>query len=332
MFTSTSTCPAHAATRSGSPATARSAANVVSPGAVAASASRAGWSRPVAFTRAPRRANWNAALRPIPLDAPVTSTTAPRSSTAEGCHGPVPSATLGAVSTDGPPPVRSIVVDFDGTISLDDVSEGLLEVFADPGWTEFNVAFERGEIGSRDCIVGQAAELRATADELIAYAVEHFPIDPTFPPFVAWARAADIEISIASDGLGLHLVPMLAASGLGDLPIVTNVAVPGGTWRMEFPNAHPVCVYCGACKMNATLEARDRAGPTAFIGDGHSDTFGALFADLVFAKGYLAEHCRDEDIPFVAWTTFDDVRAALENGVDVPGPVNPAMCPGWTVP
>jgi 2-hydroxy-3-keto-5-methylthiopentenyl-1-phosphate phosphatase len=236
------------------------------------------------------------------------------------------------VSSGRPVPVRSIVIDFDGTISIGDVSEGLLEVFADPGWTRFNAEFERGEIGSRECIEGQAALLRATADELVGYAVKHFPIDPTFAPFVEWSRGAGIEVSIASDGLGLHLTPMLAAAGIDGLPIVTNVAIPGGVWRMEFPGAHPECVYCGACKMNATLAARARAGPTAFIGDGHSDTFGALFADVVFAKRILAEHCRAEGVPFVEWETFDDVRAALEGDVGVPGPVNPPVCPGWTVP
>jgi 2-hydroxy-3-keto-5-methylthiopentenyl-1-phosphate phosphatase len=100
---------------------------------------------------------------------------------------------------------------------------------------------------------------------------------------------------------------------------------------MEFPNGHERCVRCGTCKMNATLRARERSGPTAFVGDGHSDTYGALFADLVFAKRYLAEHCREEQIPFVEWNTFEDVRSAIEAGLEVPGPMNPDRCPGWTV-
>jgi 2,3-diketo-5-methylthio-1-phosphopentane phosphatase len=228
--------------------------------------------------------------------------------------------------------VRSIVVDFDGTISLDDVSDGLFDAFAAPGWKEIDLEFEAGEIGSRECIERQAALLRGTPEELTAYAVEHFPLDPTFAPFVAWAHGHGIEVSVASDGLGLHLVPMLAAAGIGDLPIVTNVAVANDGWRMEFPNAHPVCVYCGSCKMNATLRARERAGPTAFVGDGHSDAFGALFADVVFAKRFLAEHCRAQGMPFVAWDSFEDVRAALEAGIEAPGPVDPDVCPGWTVP
>jgi 2,3-diketo-5-methylthio-1-phosphopentane phosphatase len=229
-------------------------------------------------------------------------------------------------------PVRSIVVDFDGTISLDDVSDGLFEAFAEPGWKEIDLEFERGEIGSRECIERQMALLRGTSEELETYAVEHFPIDPSFPTFVEWARGADIDVSVASDGVGLHVRPLLASVGLLDLPVVTNHAVSNGRWHMEFPNGHQKCVFCGTCKMNATLDARDRSGPVAFVGDGHSDRFGALYADVVFAKRYLAEYCAGASVPFVPWETFDDVRTAIEAGVDVPGPVNPEQCPGWTVP
>jgi 2,3-diketo-5-methylthio-1-phosphopentane phosphatase len=230
------------------------------------------------------------------------------------------------------PQVRSIVVDFDGTISLDDVSDGLFEAFAEPGWKEIDLEFERGEIGSRECIERQMALLRGTPEELETYAVEHFRLDPTFRPFVDWARSRRIDVTIASDGVGLHVRPLLASVGLEDLPVLTNHAVCNGRWRMEFPNGHDRCVRCGTCKMNATRRARERAGPTAFVGDGHSDTFGALFADLVFAKRYLAEHCREEHIPFLEWNTFDDVRRGLERVREVAGPVDPDRCPGWTVP
>ncbi len=233
---------------------------------------------------------------------------------------------------NGDLPVRSIVVDFDGTISIDDVSDGLFEAFAEPGWKEIDLEFERGDIGSKECIERQVALLRGSLEELEAFAVDRFPVDPTFAPFVAWARAAGIDVSVASDGVGLHVRPLLDSVGLGDLPVVTNRAVPGGRWRMEFPYGHAECVFCGTCKMNATLEARARSGPVAFVGDGHSDRFGALYADVVFAKRYLAGYCRDEGVPFVEWETFDDVRAAVENGLDVPGPVHPSRCPGWTVP
>jgi hypothetical protein len=32
------------------------------------------------------------------------------------------------------------------------------------------------------------------------------------------------------------------------------------------------------------------------------------------------------------WETFDDVRAGLEGATELPAPVAPETCPGWTWP
>ena len=40
-----------------------------------------------------------------------------------------------------------------------------------------------------------------TFDELIDYAVEHCPLDPTFPGFIAWCRDEALDVTIVSDGL-----------------------------------------------------------------------------------------------------------------------------------
>src|SRR4051812_17596784 len=46
----------------------------------------------------------------------------------------------------------TVLCDFDGTISLRDVTDSLLERFGRPGWRELEQAWERGEIGSRECM------------------------------------------------------------------------------------------------------------------------------------------------------------------------------------
>lgn len=78
---------------------------------------------------------------------------------------------------------------------------------------------------------------------------------------------------------------------------------------------------------------QEAARPVAFVGEGHTDRYGALYADLVFATKHLREICLAEGIPFLPWGTFDDVRSGLEarGPGGLPGPVDPATCPGWTV-
>ena len=227
-------------------------------------------------------------------------------------------------------PVRAFLVDFDGTASLDDVSEVLLEEFGDPGWPIFDELVDRGEMGLRGAARYQSAMLRGSADEMLAFALDRCRLDPTFPPFVAWAEERGLAITVVSDGFGFYIRPMLEAAGLERLAVLTNELVfDGGRPRLAHPNGHPECRGCGTCKMLVAVHARERDGPVAFIGEGQSDRYGALYSDIVFAKKDLVRICVEDGVPFLPWETFDDVRQALHETDKIPGPVAPQPCPGW---
>ena len=227
--------------------------------------------------------------------------------------------------------IRAVVLDFDGAICPVDVTEAILGTFADPSWLQVEAEMRAGGVGLRDALVRQVALLRGTPDEWLAFAVDSFALEPTFAPFVRWAHARGLTLAIASDGLGSYIEPMLRAAGVEGVRVHSNRLSADGT--VGFPEAHPVCVGCGTCKMNVVLGYRQRVGPTAFVGEGFSDRYGALYADLTFAKHHLARLCDGDGIAFVPWTTYDDVRAGLDaNGTAAPGPPDPARCPGWTDP
>jgi 2-hydroxy-3-keto-5-methylthiopentenyl-1-phosphate phosphatase len=225
-------------------------------------------------------------------------------------------------------PVGSVLVDFDGTACSHDVAEHLLMEFADPSWPEYDEAWTRGELDSRRVITAQAAMLDAPVSRLLAYALDHCEIDPTFPPFVRWLEAEGVPVTVVSDGFGFYVRPLLDAAGLRNVPAITNTWAPIGRARIAFDNGHPECIGCGTCKMNAVLEARAR-GRVAFVGEGTSDRYGALYSDVVFAKDVLVGIATADGVPFLPWETFDDIHAALESLEAVPGPVGPERCPGW---
>jgi 2,3-diketo-5-methylthio-1-phosphopentane phosphatase len=228
--------------------------------------------------------------------------------------------------------VGTVVVDFDGTACLHDVAEHLLGEFANGDWEALDRAWLRGERGSRTVVAEQSAMLDADRTTLLDHALDHCPIDPTFGPFVSWARGSGIEVVVASDGFGFYIGPLLAAAGLPSIRVVSNEQLwsrdrPAG---LRFPNGHHTCVGCGTCKMQAVLDSRAR-GPVAFVGEGSSDRYGAVYADVTFAKLELVAHCERDGVPFVPWSDFDDVRRWLENGERLPGAVSPPRCPGWSV-
>jgi len=102
-----------------------------------------------------------------------------------------------------------------------------------------------------------------------------------------------------------------------------------GEPRIRFENGHPDCVGCGMCKMRAVLDARERGG-VAFVGEGPSDRYAALYADILFAKDSVVRHCQRDGVPFLPWGDFEDVRRTLESLDAVPGAVAPERCRGWT--
>ena len=221
-------------------------------------------------------------------------------------------------------PIGSVLVDFDGTACSHDVAEHIMERFGEPEWADYNDAWMRGEIDKRASIRAQVAPFTTMYEELIAFALDHCPMDPTFAGFVDWCRSRDVPVTIVSDGLGLYVEPLLAAAGIAGVEVITNDWAGGA---MAFPNGHPECIWCGTCKM---LTVQRAAGPVAFVGEGQSDRFGALYADIVFAKDALVDLCRDDGVPYLPYADFDDVRRALEIADTLPGPVAPVRCPGWT--
>jgi 2-hydroxy-3-keto-5-methylthiopentenyl-1-phosphate phosphatase len=177
--------------------------------------------------------------------------------------------------------------------------------------------------------------LRADRETMLAFALEHCPMDPTFAPFVAWCREQDVPVTLVSDGFGFYIEPLLAAGGIEGVGIITNEQAWGPDDRpsgMRFVSGHPECIGCGTCKMQAVLDARRTRGLVAFAGEGQTDRYGALYADVTFAKLELVAHCERDGVPYVPWNGFDDIRAWLESDAPLPGPVAPVRCPGWTLP
>ena len=226
--------------------------------------------------------------------------------------------------------VKALLVDFDGTACLQDVSEMLLDAFGEPGWERFDDAVDRDEMGLREAGEHQVAMLRGSHEEMLAFALERAELAPTFAPFVAWAEERRLALELASDGFAFYIRPMLERAGLGHLEVVTNeFGSDDGEASLRHPNGHPECVGCGTCKMLTATRLRERHGPVAFVGEGQSDRYGALYSDLVFAKDALVVICEQDAVPYLRWETFDDVRVALEDTVTLPGPVAADRCPGW---
>jgi len=206
----------------------------------------------------------------------------------------------------------TILCDFDGTISVEDVIDSLLDRFGRPGWEVLEQDWRAGRIGSRECMAGQVDLLQMTRAELDTHLTGLW-IDHAFPGFVARARELHVPIRIVSDGLDYAIQQILGRYGLADLPLAANHLAPGvppKLWRLSSPFQATGC-RSGTCKCACVTQAQDTGDKTLLIGDGASDFCAADRADFVFAKHRLIEHCRAAGIPYMPITGFEDALELL---------------------
>jgi 2-hydroxy-3-keto-5-methylthiopentenyl-1-phosphate phosphatase len=232
---------------------------------------------------------------------------------------------------DGAP--LSILVDYDGTISLRDIGDELMALhFDDPAQAAArDAAFDAGTAGSRETMRWNMEVLPADRDLLLRTAAQ-VPQDPAFPAFVRTLRALGAVVEVVSDGLAFYIEANLAALDpqLADLPLAMNANRVDGPVGLTFPYSHPTCHVCGTCKRERVRVHRAAGRAVVMIGDGTSDRYAAHEADVTFAKGKLAAWCRVTGHAFVAWEGFAEVEAWVVAALgDGRLPASPADLAAW---
>jgi 2,3-diketo-5-methylthio-1-phosphopentane phosphatase len=219
------------------------------------------------------------------------------------------------LTPDGAP--LSILLDFDGTISLQDVGDVLLGALVEDQAMvrEMDRRYMEEGVGSRELIAWDM-EVLPRDPEILDRAVDAIGIDTTLLDLVRAVQRLGGVVEVVSDGIGFHVERMLARLGLADLPVATNATVVGrGGAGVTFPFGHPACFVCGTCKRERVRRHQEAGQVVIFVGDGPSDRYAAFHADIVFAKASLATWCERSGIAYVPWERLSDVAAWLASAV-----------------
>jgi 2-hydroxy-3-keto-5-methylthiopentenyl-1-phosphate phosphatase len=199
-----------------------------------------------------------------------------------------------------------VCVDFDGTITLEDSTQKLFDMHADPAWRLVEQNWEDGLIDARECLTRQIALLSITPEDYTTFA-NSIEIDPAFAAFAEHCNQSGVEVTIVSDGLDRTIEAVLQKAGL-DLKFRSNkLEWRDGKWHIEFPGSRE---GCGAYSANCKCQFAETTGDTlqVLIGDGRSDFCLAGRCDLVLAKGSLVEYCRVQLINHVPISNFTEVN------------------------
>ncbi len=217
----------------------------------------------------------------------------------------------------GEPPL-AILVDYDGTIALTDVTDTLIAEYLPAGtWTaDDETRYAAGRLGSRETMEREVGDFPSDPRPLLRTAAEQ-PHDPGFASFARRARSAGIPVEVVSDGFGFFIEPALRQLGVPEIPVVTaRTTFEDGRPRIDFPNGNPDCLWCGTCKRNRVLAHQAAGRAVAFIGDGISDLYAAGYADVVFAKRSLVRICEENGWPYRRWHEFVEIERWLDGALD----------------
>lgn len=221
--------------------------------------------------------------------------------------------------SNAPAPAVYFFLDFDGTITTDDVVDRVLEKFADARWKDVEAEWVAGKIGSRECLERQVAFLNASPEDVRAE-LKKIGVDPGFVDFLRAAERLGVPAAIVSDGFDFFIEEILRET-LKDIPHLLK-AVPiysntlkfeDGRWKPSFP--HDVMCHhgCANCKPVIMKKLATRVDTIVLVGDGLSDRFAAKKANLTFAKNKLVEVCRQNHYPHRKFSHFGDVQKWLED-------------------
>ncbi len=204
-------------------------------------------------------------------------------------------------------PPFAVSCDFDGTITLADMVQGLLARFATPEWLDIEARWEAGEIDARTCLERQTQLLRASPAELADW-VDAQPVDPDVPAFLRDCAARGLDVRILSDGYDWVIDRVLRRIGVEGVPVFANRLqyASEDRWRVSFPFMRPGCP-AGVCKCAAASSTQ----PRLHIGDGRSDFCLADHSDRVLATRSLLAERRARGVPAEAFATFAELRTLV---------------------
>ncbi len=211
-----------------------------------------------------------------------------------------------------------IFVDFDGTITINDVGNTLFREFGGSACDGFIAEYHEEKLSARELFRREAAAAGRVLPVELNALLDRQGIDPGFKDFVDFCRLRNIEFHIISDGLDYYIDRVLRAHGIRDVSFVANSLSlePSGTdgrtlLSLDFPHSDSVCDRCACCKRNFMLTHGGDDDILVLIGEGYSDRCPAQYADIVFAKKDLQTFCQQENISYYLYSTFHDVTERL---------------------
>ncbi|ORX67128.1 hypothetical protein DL89DRAFT_259654 [Linderina pennispora] len=192
------------------------------------------------------------------------------------------------MTVSNPSPKLVVMSDFDGTISIDDTANIIIDAcIGEQQRKAIDDAYMSGKISFLELQHQQWSQAKLTW-EAAAELLRDSRIDPHFAGAIEWCIAHSIPLGVVSAGLDklidLHFKRGLTEDQCSYLEVFVNkLEVDGTNWRVAFVDDSEMG-HDKAASIKRVVDRYDVAPKVVFIGDGISDVASAKEADYLFAK------------------------------------------------
>jgi 2-hydroxy-3-keto-5-methylthiopentenyl-1-phosphate phosphatase len=205
-----------------------------------------------------------------------------------------------------------IAVDFDGTITVEDITNIIWDAHVPFDWRAVLMPASRaGQVAPLELIASGYREVRRGPAALLAEVLPRVHLRSGFQDLVAAARARAWPLHVISHGLSFYLRALLP---VGVAFTAFEGSFDGERWQVALPAGFSLPAGQDfKIQALADLRARHPGHRTVYVGDGRLDFPAAREADAVFAVhgSTLARLCREAGIACTDFESFDEIKDAL---------------------
>jgi 2-hydroxy-3-keto-5-methylthiopentenyl-1-phosphate phosphatase len=209
----------------------------------------------------------------------------------------------------------AVQLDFDGTVTVADVSFLLLDTYVGSVWREYLKEYTSGDISVgafNKKVFGMMQADRKTMTDLVLNS-DRVIVRPGLKELLDYCQKKDYKVVIVSNGLTFYIEAILEKLGVNGLDIYAaeNVFYPGG---MKVRYIGPEGKELEVGFKEAYTDMLGKEGyDVIYVGNGTSDIYPSRKAKYVFATADLLKRCRQEKLKCFPFNDFYEVIKGMQS-------------------
>ena len=204
-----------------------------------------------------------------------------------------------------PEEVKTVVqCDFDGTITVEDVSFKMLEAYADSSWQQLRKQYHDGEISVGRFNTEAFALVKVGKEALLEVAHKTMEMRPGLEELVDCCRRKNFRFTVISNGLDFYIEDILRINNFNDIEVhAAETRFSPGKLVARYVTPSGVEIENGLKEVYVDLFLGE-GYRVIYVGNGVSDIVSAVKCHHIFATGELLDYCNEH--PGLSCTELTD--------------------------